>query len=217
MRKVQSRALLPALALLMASCQPLPGEGMSSHALSDDGGQFENPPPENDDPFAAIEPVPAVASRMHSCQKIPYDTLGNLLSSRGVNLNAVAANGQPPTAGQIYKANAATLGQPNYLARLREVTSQTTSGATKLLDIFIQAAPEIVAAMPNLAACKVLGVGPQMFNNGKCTVEGVSCLQGYPATQQQADLCTAMLADIPGPTGQRLAVAAILATAHACE
>src|SRR5262245_26548682 len=121
MRSLHKTAfLLPALALVplvMASCQPMPGgdEGQLSQALSDDGGQFENPPPENYDPFAAIDPVPAVSSRMHSCQKIPYDTLGALLVSRGVNLNAVAANGQPLTAGQIYKANAATLGQPNYL------------------------------------------------------------------------------------------------------
>ena len=211
--------------LLLLACQ-LPGGtvGSTSLALGDDGGgQFENPAPEIYDPFAVTDPVPAVGSRLHSCQKIPYDTLGAMLVSRGVNLGAVAANGQPPTAGQIYKTNPnpATLGAPNYLARLREVTQQTTSGATKLMDIFVQAAPEIIAAMPNLAACKIGGASVTMFDKNDataCTREGVMCLLGSPPSKAQVDLCTAMVKDNASlPLGQRLAVAAILASAHGCE
>ena len=201
-----------------------PTVGSTSYALSDDGGgQFENTPPELYDPFAAADPVPAVGSRLHSCQKIPYETLGALLVSRGVDLNKVAANGQPFTAGQIYKTNPnpATLGVPNFAARLREITQQTTSGATKLMDIFVQAAPEIIAAMPSLPACKILGLGSTMFDANdptQCTREGVMCLIGAPPTQAQIDLCSAMVKDNASLLiGQRLAVAAILASAHGCE
>ncbi len=211
------------LALLLLGCQPPAGPaGTSTRSLGGDdaGAQFENVPADNFDPFHAASTPPAVATRMHSCQKIPYATLGNFLASRGVDLAATAANGQPKPAGQLYREGAATLGAPNYATRTREATQQTTSGATKLMDVFLIAAPEIVAKMPSLAACKINGTPTVMFdpNTGQCTREGILCLTGAPVTQAQLDLCNELvLNDMPGATGQQIAVAAILSAAHTCE
>jgi hypothetical protein len=63
------------------------------------------------DPFDILaqreEEGPAeVRTRLHSCQKITYATLGNILSSLGVDLSAT---GDPPTAGQLYKGGAGAL------------------------------------------------------------------------------------------------------------
>jgi hypothetical protein len=173
------------------------------------------------DPFEVLARIqetgaPEISTRMHSCQKVKYQTLGNLLTSLGVNM---AKTSTPPSAGQLYKGGAQAMGAPNYGARVREAIEGTTSGDTKLFDIFVQAAPEIIAAMPNQAACKKAGVATQMFDaNGKCTAEGVACLQGMPASQAQIDLCNQALTE--GSTaaiGQAIAVGSILAAANTCE
>src|SRR5262249_62278414 len=105
--------------------------------------------------------APEISTRMHSCQKLKYVTLGNVLAQLGVNLAATAT---PPSAGQLYKGGMQALGAPNYGARVREAIEGTTSGYTKLFDIFVQAAPEIIAAMPTQAACMVAGVATQMVD-----------------------------------------------------
>ena len=199
MRPLRLFALFALTALGSAACQPIAAPpaptGNQPQPLGGGGAQFENVPVDNADPFQGQNLSPSIAARMHSCQKIPYDTLGALLTSRGVNLNA-GANGRLPSAGQVYKAGAATLGAPNYATRTREVIAQTTSGATKLMDVFLMAAPEIIGAMPGVAACKVRGVPAQMFdNNGLCTKEGVACLVGGPATQAHVDLCNQIISE----------------------
>jgi hypothetical protein len=203
----------------LLGCGLPPGSGVLQSALGGDGGaQFENVPPDDNDPFAMPQASPAVASRLHSCQKLSFQEIGNLLTSRGVNLDAVAGNGAPPTAGQVYRVGASILGAPNYAARTREAVRQTTSGATKLMDVFLMAAPEIIAAMPNVAACKINGTPAVMFNNDNtCNATGIMCLTGMPATQAQIDLCSQVLKDVPSATGKQIAVAAILSAAHTCE
>jgi len=173
------------------------------------------------DPFEVLQRIqdtgaPELSTRMHSCQKLKYATLGNLLTSLGVNLGKTST---PPSAGQLYKGGMQAMGGANYGARVRETIDGTTSGDTKLFDIFIQAAPEVIAAMPNQATCKKAGVGTQMFDaQGKCTADGVACLQGMPATQAQVDLCNTVLTEAStAPIGQAIAVASILAAAHTCE
>ncbi|MCA1665783.1 MAG: hypothetical protein LC659_16190, partial [Myxococcales bacterium] len=93
----------------------------------------------------------------------------------------------------------------------------STSGATKLFDIFVQAAPEIIAAFPNVA--KKGGVAVQLFDAaGKMTADGIGFLQGAPATQAQLDLANNILGSASTPQiGQTLAVATLLAAAHTCE
>jgi hypothetical protein len=173
------------------------------------------------DPFDVLKRIqdtgaPEVSTRMHSCQKLKYATLGNLLTQLGVNLQRTAT---PPSAGQLYRGGAQALGAPNYGARVRESIEGTTSGDTKLFDIFIQAAPEIITAMPTRTACMVAGVATSMFDmQGKCTKEGIACLQGKPASQAQVDLCNSVLTEAStAAIGQAIAVASILAAANTCE
>jgi hypothetical protein len=173
------------------------------------------------DPFEVLQRIqdtgaPEISTRMHSCRKIKYATLGNVLTALGVNLGKTST---PPSAGQLYKGGAQALGAPNYGARVREAIDGTTSSGTKLFDIMVQAAPEIIAAMPTQAACMVAGVATSMFDaQGNCTQNGISCLQGFPATQPQVDLCNSVLSSAStAQIGQAIAVASILAAAHTCE
>ncbi|MBK7535120.1 MAG: hypothetical protein IPI49_07035 [Myxococcales bacterium] len=85
-----------------------------------------------------------------------YTTVGNLLRSRGVALPG-AAN----SAGSLYTSGAGPMGAPSYNARVRENLAATTSGASRLMDIFASASTEIIAGFANIEACKVGGVAPR--------------------------------------------------------
>jgi hypothetical protein len=121
------------------------------------------------------------------------------------------------SAGVIYKNGSQAMGAPNYGARVAEAISLTTSGATKLFDIFVQAAPEIIAAFPNVA--KKAGAPVALFDGGgKFTMDGIAFLQGAPATQAQLDLANNVLGSAStAQIGQTLAVATLLSAAHTCE
>jgi hypothetical protein len=182
------------------------------------GNTFDHDNGEDTDPFAVLQRIqeqgpPEISTRMHSCQKMKYATVGNVLASLGVNMAATGAT----SAGLIYKNGSQAMGAPNYGARVSESIELTTAGATKLFDIFVQAAPEVIAAIPNVA--KKNGVAIQMFDaGGKCTADGVAFLQGSPATQAQIDLCNNILGSASTPAiGQTLAVGTLLAAAHTCE
>ena len=73
--------------------------------------------------------------------------------------------------------------------------------------------------MPTLEACMVDGVGTSMFNDaGQCTLDGIACLTGLPATASHLELCNEMINRATSPqVGQELAVAALAAAAHTCE
>ena len=182
------------------------------------------------DPFEILkeraeEGPPEIRTRLHSCSKITYTALGAFLSSRGVNLAATAANGQPPTAGQLYKAGGDALGVARYDAREGETYFHTTAGAAKLFDIFVQAAPEMIAGVQSAPACQLAGAGRPMFDadDGSCVYESLSCIMGRPATEDDMVLCNLMLAeaDPASPADltlkQRITVAAFLSAAHSCE
>jgi len=176
--------------------------------------------PAEDDPWAELEQIqregpPRYTSRVHSCAKVRYQTLGNLLSSRGVDL----ANTDPLSAGKIYSSGAGALGAANYAARARETIELGLATTSKMFDIYVQAAPEIIANMPNRPECQVAGVGARMFDSSnRCLADGITCLMGVPATQAHLDICNLTIAradDIE--SGKRLAVAVIAAAAHTCE
>jgi hypothetical protein len=95
----------------------------------------------------------------------------------------------------------------------------TAAGAAKQFDIFVQAAPEIIAAMPTLPHCQEAGVGVAMFDDaGQCNEPAVTCLIGRPATAEHLALCNSVVASASDPTkGQAIAVAALLSAAHSCE
>jgi len=173
------------------------------------------------DPFDILaqreEEGPAeVRTRLHSCQKIPYATLGSLLSSLGVDL---AATGTPRTAGELYKAGAGALGAANYDARVGEGITWSAAGAAKLFDIFVQAAPEVIANLESVDQCKIDGVGPKMFDaEDRCNPDALACIMGRPASQTQVDVCSHLVQQASSvEAGKNIAVATILAATHSCE
>jgi hypothetical protein len=196
------RALL-AFTALIAACS----SETSSHRA-----RFQHPDLEADTTDAITraqdEGPPAVAVRLHGCQKIRYEALGNVLTGLG----ASASMG-------LYQEAGLALGAPNYRARVPEVLSITTAGAAKLFDIFVEAAPEIIASMPSLDRCRIGGFPSSMFDDrGRCTSNGISCLQGFLASADQQALCDRTIGQASSPEiGRTIAVATILAAAHTCE
>ena len=161
------------------------------------------------------EGPPTFTSHMHSCSKVRYATLGNVLTGLGVNLG----NGAAASAGKLYTDGANAMGQANYANRIRENIGVTTSGSSRMDDVFAAAAPEIIAALPTLARCQIGGVAPVLFDatNG-CHAEGITCLIGVPAQAGHVEVCNLTLQRATTPAiGQRLAVAALLAAAYTCE
>lgn len=165
-----------------------------------------------------------VTSRLHSCQKVSYSSLQNLLVSRGVDINLVS---NPDSAGELYKGAKDTFGVPPIDSRANERSFHTTAEATKLFDIFLRAAPEIVANIGNpqaAPACVLNGNSKPMFDaNGQCVFESVSCLLGRPATPDDMTLCNTLVSKAD-PSNQNdvtnkryIAVATILAAGHTCE
>lgn len=161
------------------------------------------------------EGPPKYTSRVHSCNKIRYATIGRLLTSRGVDLGNLA----DLTAGNLYDTGDQALGAPNYGARVRENAEVTTAGASRLFDIFVAAAPEIIANMPSRAECQIGGVGATMFDaSNACSPDGISCLIGVPATPSHIELCNLTVQRASDPElGKRMAVAVLAAAAHTCE
>jgi hypothetical protein len=161
------------------------------------------------------EGPPAYTARIHSCRKVRYSTLGNVLRSRGVNVDAM----EELSAGDLYRTADQALGAPNYGARIPEVTELTVASASKIFDIFVQAAPEIIANMPTQEACMVGGVGAQMFNpDGTCREDGLSCLLGEPASLDHIEFCNYQVTRATTPeAGRNIVVAAILSATFTCE
>jgi hypothetical protein len=182
------------------------------------------------DPFEILkeraeEGPPEVRTRLHSCTKIAYASLGAMLTSLGVNLAATSSGNGPKTAGELYKTGGDALGIAKYDAREPETSFHTTASATKLFDIFVQAAPEIIANIQSQDACKYNGTGRPMFDatTGKCVYESLSCIMGRPATPDDITVCN-LLVEQAAPGDQadltikrNIAVAVFLSAAHTCE
>jgi hypothetical protein len=173
-----------------------------------------------EDPWLELERTqregpPRYASRVHGCPKMRVATTGNVLASRGVNLASTTAL----SAGQIYRASTAALGAPNYAARIRETIDLGVATAAKQFDIYVQAAPEIMANLPTRPECQKNGVAAQLFDSSnRCVASGFSCLMGVPANAEHLAICNETVkraADVE--TGKRMAVALLAASAHTCE
>ncbi len=159
------------------------------------------------------EGPPSFTSHMHSCPKVKYTTLGNVLSGMGMNvMNTTALS-----AGILYTGGEAALGGPNYQNRLRENVALTTSGMSREFDIFAAGAPEVLTAFTNntIARCP----GAQLFDSsGACRPDGITCLIGVPATSEHINFCNLTVSSASTATiGKQLAVATILAAAYTCE
>lgn len=187
-----------------------------------DGTTFDHP---NDgpSPFDIIDRIhqegpSSFSSQMASCSKIPYAVLGNLLTSIGVDKTLTA---NKTSAISLYNAGGDAMGQPQYASRIRENSQVTTSGASKLFDIFAAAAPEVIKNIATLTRCQVNGVAPVLFDaSNVCHIEGISCLLGMPATQGHVELCNQAVKAGSATTvdnGKNIAVAALLAAAYTCD
>jgi hypothetical protein len=150
---------------------------------------------------------------------------GLVMDACSVNFDCQSSNCkggvcQPASAGVLYKTGGDALGVAKFERREGESHFHTTSGAAKLFDIFMQAAPEIIANIETAPACVVDGVGKPMFDpmDGSCVRDSVTCLMGRPATDDDLLLCN-QIAQKAGDKiiKQRLAVATILSAAHTCE
>lgn len=173
------------------------------------------------DPFEILaqrqeEGPPEIRTRLHSCHKLQNVAVRSVLEMFGIDIDAT---GDPATAGQLYKNGGGALGAANYDARVGEAHVWTAAGAAKLFDIFVQAAPEIIANISAVEQCKVDGVGPEMFDaDDECVPDAISCLIGKPATEEHLAICNVVVqqaSDIE--IGKRIAVATLLAAAHSCE
>ena len=159
------------------------------------------------------EGPPRYTSHVHSCSKVRYRTLGNILTSFGVNV----ANTTALSAGDLYRNGFNALGGANYANRIRENIAITTSGASREFDIFASAADEVMAAFTNGTNARCPGA--QLFDAANtCRPEGITCLIGAPATSRHLDYCNLTVSTASNVTvGKRLAVAALLAAAYTCE
>ncbi len=164
----------------------------------------------------AKEGPPRFTSRVHSCAKVRYRTLGNVMTAVGINVD----NQTNLSAGQLYRDGFNALGGPNYANRIRENLGITTSGASREFDIFAAGADEVIAAVPTLTRCQIGGVGAQLFDEGSnaCRADGIACLIGMPAQAAHLDFCNITVSSASDPVvGKRIAVAALLAAAYTCE
>lgn len=159
------------------------------------------------------EGPPAFRARVHGCRKMRYGTVGRVLG--GVGIDTAAETG----AGQMWRDADQALGAPNYAARVPETTELTTASASRLFDILVAGAPEIIANMPAEERCMIGTRGAVMFDaDGACTEEGLTCLLGEPASEEHVLLCTELASRATTPEkGQIIAVASMLAAAATCE
>lgn len=162
------------------------------------------------------EGPPRYTSKVHSCAKVRYKTLGTVLSQVGM-ASSTAATPPALSAGDLYKTGFNALGGPNYANRIRENIAITTSGASREFDIFAAGAQEVIDAFTNntIARCP----GAQLFDaNNTCQPSGITCLIGVPATAQHINYCNLTVTTASDVTvGKRLAVADMLAAAYTCE
>lgn len=161
-----------------------------------------------------VEGAPSFTTHVHSCSKVRYANLGTLLTDLGVNVNNTAAL----SAGALYKSAASAMGIASYANRVRENIALTTSGASALFDVFVAAAPEVITALQNNTLARCPGVGAMFDAGGKCNQEAITCLIGQPAQPGHVDVCNKSVTSASdATTGQRIAVAALLAAAYTCE
>ena len=134
---------------------------------------------------------------------------------------------KPATAGYLYFSGKDALGVPKLDSRLGEKEEHSTASAMKLMDIFIQAAPQIIANIGDQTkapACTLNGKNKPMFAaDGSCVEESVSCLIGTPATEDHMLLCNLLVSKADKSNlsdvikKRNIAVAVLLSAAHSCQ
>ena len=163
------------------------------------------------------EGPPSYTSHVHSCPKVRYATLGTVMANVGIN----PGNTTSLSAGDLYTNGYNAMGGPNFAARVRENIAISTSGASREFDIFAAGADEVIAAFTTAgSAIQTRCPGALLFDptSNTCRPDGITCLIGQPATSRHLDYCNLTIQNASDvQTGERLAVAAMLAAAYTCE
>ena len=162
---------------------------------------------------------PEVVARLHSCSKIKYAALGNILANRGVNMT----NTSKTSAAMLYKGGASALGVANYPGRVPEMIIPSTAALSKQFDILTAAAqeiePQLVAGTLKPTACPTTTI---LDTTGNFTQDGLSCLMGKPATTDHLTIANSVAAQavsqgLTKDQGLQIAIATILEAAQTCE
>lgn len=162
---------------------------------------------------------PAEGEKLHSCGKLRYNVLGNILSTRGINITNATVN----STGFLYTRALSAWGVANFPSRVPEATRNSTSGLVFLEDIVLAMADEMLtAANPDGLFTAAACTGARLFNGTTCDKDGFACLLGAAPKQGQLDLCNLMVNDqttgvTDAPTRKRLAVAALAGTVTTCD
>jgi hypothetical protein len=147
-----------------------------------------------------------VVARLHACGKMQNATLGKYLLSRGV-----------PQASKGYQAfmnGIQSLGAPSYGARVPEAPFPSVSAHSKMFDIAVMVAPDVIANMKTSTACPAVEL---LAADGKSfTKDGISCITGTPATDTHVEVSRLAIAD-NATDGAKLAVAALIQSTIVCE
>jgi hypothetical protein len=239
--KVSTLATLAVTAALAAGCDGSGGDanklvGVSHYASYDPSSlaaegntqhHFQDP---NTGDNGLTEPLvahaeaaqigsPEVVARLHACGKLPYASLGSVLSTRGVSLNANTGKNAAQTAGTLYKSGASALGIASYAGRVPEMVIASTSSMAKMFDIFVAAAPEIQQNLSTSSACSGTSIADA---NGVFTKDGIACVIGKPANDDYVTLANQAVQQVVAgggdvSSGVQIAIAALLEAAHSCE
>jgi len=154
-----------------------------------------------------------VEARLHSCTKITYAALGQMLTSRGIDMTSTAKD----SAGSLYLGGTSALGLADYPARVPEMLAPTAATLSKQDDIYVAAASALPpsTAFATTTACP--GVTLQ-DTTGNFTMDGISCLIGKPATEAYLTIANQILSEAPDlVSGTQLAISTLLEAAHTCE
>jgi hypothetical protein len=162
---------------------------------------------------------PEVVARLHSCSKITYAALGNILANRGVNMK----NNQGNSTAMLYTGGASALGVANYAGRVPEMIIPSTAALSKEFDILVAASlelqPQIQDGKLAMPACPSTEL---VDSTGAFTADGLTCLMGKPATADHVTIANSVATEavsqgLTQQQGQQIAIAAILEAAHTCE
>jgi len=161
---------------------------------------------------------PAIGQKLHSCGKVRFNVLTNILKTRGVNVTNITVN----SAGALLAKAQPVWGVANFPARVGETIRDTTSSLVSLHDVLIAAAEEwVTTASPDGLIGTACGTS-KLFNNNTCDKDGFACLMGATPSQLQLDTCTSMITNVTAgvtdqPTERRLAVASMVGTVVMCD
>ncbi len=170
--------------------------------------------------------IDRAASPITNCQQA-ISNLDFPNPARGYCVTTQQANNSN-TAAFLYFTGKDAFEVPRQDSPFPEKDQHSVSSSLKLMDIFIEAAPEVIKNIgdPGKApACSLGGKNQPMFNpgDGSCVHESVSCLIGRPASDDHMLLCNLILqkANPSDPADvmrkQRIAVATLMTGANLCE